>query len=155
MNSKEIIEYLIKNNSELVLATANKNGKPWVSPLSYIADEEGSFYWVSSKNAVHSKNIVSRKEAAITIFGKLKNGDTDGAYFEVEVFQLDTEEEARGGLKTYGKLEQPEKWVINSIEDITNDSVWRIYKAVVKKSYKRIDEVEEGRAVTARTDVEL
>ncbi len=155
MTPTETLEYLIENNQTLILSTADESGKPWVSPLGYAFDKECSFYWISSKNAVHSKNVRSRKDAAATIVGEVRPGEVDGVYFEFKVFELSIEADVREGLEIYGKLPQPAKWQINSLEDITGRSVWRLYKAVIVKAYKRVDEIEEGRAVTARISVEL
>lgn len=53
----------------MVIATANPEGKPWVSPVFYTYDEDFNFYWVSAKSAIHSENIRRNARVAITIFG--------------------------------------------------------------------------------------
>jgi nitroimidazol reductase NimA-like FMN-containing flavoprotein (pyridoxamine 5'-phosphate oxidase superfamily) len=59
---------IIKNNIYLTLATATKDGKPWISPLFFAYDNDFNLYWVSSKNSLHSKLIRSNPRVAIVIF---------------------------------------------------------------------------------------
>jgi len=59
---------IIDSNLYMTLATADKNGHPWASPVYYAPEGYGQFYWVSSPEATHSRNLAARPEVSIVIF---------------------------------------------------------------------------------------
>src|SRR5687768_2053911 len=59
---------IIDSNLYLTLGTADENGRPWVSPVYYAPEGYAEFYWVSSPEATHSRNIAARPEVAIVVF---------------------------------------------------------------------------------------
>jgi nitroimidazol reductase NimA-like FMN-containing flavoprotein (pyridoxamine 5'-phosphate oxidase superfamily) len=63
-----IAKAIIDSNLYLTLGTADEVGRPWVSPVYYAHEGYAEFYWVSSPEATHSRNIASRPEIAIVIF---------------------------------------------------------------------------------------
>lgn len=63
--AKEIIDA----NLYMVLGTADQTGLPWATPVYFaVSDDYREFFWVSSPNATHSRNIVVRPEVGIVIF---------------------------------------------------------------------------------------
>ena len=63
-----IAKSIIDSNAYLTLGTANEDGRPWVSPVYYAPEGYAKFYWVSSPEATHSRNIAVRPEVAIVVF---------------------------------------------------------------------------------------
>ena len=63
-----IARAIIDSNLYMTLGTADKTGRPWVSPVWYAAAGYTEFYWVSSPEATHSRNLVTRPQASIVIF---------------------------------------------------------------------------------------
>jgi pyridoxine/pyridoxamine 5'-phosphate oxidase len=59
---------VIATNRYMVLATADADGVPWVTPVWFATEDERVFYWISDPNARHSRNIAARPEIAIVIF---------------------------------------------------------------------------------------
>ncbi len=59
---------IIDTNDYLTLGTADAAGRPWVSPLWYASVGYTEFYWVSSPEARHSRNLVARSEVGLVIF---------------------------------------------------------------------------------------
>jgi hypothetical protein len=59
---------IVETNLYMTLATADAAGRPWASPVWYAASGYAEFYWVSSPEARHSRNIASRPELAVMIF---------------------------------------------------------------------------------------
>ena len=53
-----IARTIIDSNFCMTLGTADENGRPWVSPVYYAHERYASFYWVSSPEATHSRNLV-------------------------------------------------------------------------------------------------
>ncbi|GAB3951650.1 hypothetical protein GCM10029976_088410 [Kribbella albertanoniae] len=68
MTPQETAHRIIAANNYLTLATADRDGHPWVSPVCYTPDNGTDFYWVSRPNTRHSTNLAERPEAAIVIF---------------------------------------------------------------------------------------
>jgi Pyridoxamine 5'-phosphate oxidase len=62
---------IIDSNAYMTLATADENGRPWASPVWY-----AHFYWVSSPEARHSRNLAARSEVGVVIFDSQAPVDT-------------------------------------------------------------------------------
>src|SRR5215208_2508025 len=61
---------IIDSNFYMTLGTADEEGRPWVSPVYYAAEGYAKFYWVSSPEATHSRNLAVRPEVGIAIFAR-------------------------------------------------------------------------------------
>lgn len=156
MNSIEIARYLIEHTDHMTVATADISGKPWVSPVFFSFDSQYNFYWVSSRKSLHSQNIRIRPEIAIVISGPVPpNNGLDGVYIDARAIELESESEIRNGIQALAKRPQPTKFTTRSSEDVTDEAVWRMYKATPVAISKRADTVENGQAITIRESLEL
>lgn len=81
MNYLKIFQEIINDNTYLCLATADKNGTPWASPLLCITDEHYHFYFISADEALHSKNIRENNRVALSIYNSCQ---TIGSAFGVQ-----------------------------------------------------------------------
>ncbi len=68
MTPEDTARHIIATNNYLTLATADRDGHPWVSPVCYTPDNGTDFYWVSRPDTRHSTNLAERPEVAIVIF---------------------------------------------------------------------------------------
>jgi hypothetical protein len=59
---------VIDANHYMTLATTDPGGRPRLSPVYYTSARYSDFYWVSSPEAQHSRNLAERPEAEIVIF---------------------------------------------------------------------------------------
>jgi hypothetical protein len=59
---------VIDANHYMTLATTDPDGRPRLSPVYYTPARYAAFYWVSSPDAQHSRNLAERPEAEIVIF---------------------------------------------------------------------------------------
>ena len=59
---------VIDGNHYMTLATIEPTGEPRLSPVYYTAARYRDFYWVSSPDAQHSRNVDERPEIKIVIF---------------------------------------------------------------------------------------
>ncbi len=59
---------IIDANRYMTLGTTDEDGHPWVSPVYYAPDGYTDFYWVSSPDARHSRNLARRPRLSIVIF---------------------------------------------------------------------------------------
>ena len=59
---------IIDANQYMVLATADAEGVPWISPVWFAHDVYREFLWISRPHRRHSQNLAVRPAVAITIF---------------------------------------------------------------------------------------
>jgi hypothetical protein len=60
--------HVIDTNHYMTLATTQPDGRPRVSPVYYTPAGYTDFYWVSSPDARHSRNLDDRPDVEIVIF---------------------------------------------------------------------------------------
>src|ERR671914_2974523 len=68
LDLEAIARAIIDSNFYMTLGTADGDGRPWVSPVCYAHDRYAEFYWVSSPEATHSRNLAARPQVSIVIF---------------------------------------------------------------------------------------
>jgi hypothetical protein len=72
---------IIDENRYMTLGTADEDGVPWVSPVWYAPSAYHEFFWVSSPDARHSRNVAARPEIGIVIFdSRAPAGSGQGVY---------------------------------------------------------------------------
>lgn len=64
----EIARGIVDASLYMVLATADAAGRPWSSPVYFAHAGYRDFFWLSSPEAVHSRNIAVRPQVGIAIF---------------------------------------------------------------------------------------
>lgn len=81
---------VIDANQYLVLGTSEEDGRPRVSPVYYHHADYRDFYWVSSPDAQHSRNVVARAEVSFVIFNStlLPTQDNQAVYVDAMVEQV-------------------------------------------------------------------
>ncbi len=92
-----IAKAIIDSNLYLTLGTADEAGRPWVSPVYYATEGCAQFYWVSSPEATHSRNIASRPEVAIVVFdSRAPIGAAQAVYMSALAEELSGDDLDRG-----------------------------------------------------------
>jgi nitroimidazol reductase NimA-like FMN-containing flavoprotein (pyridoxamine 5'-phosphate oxidase superfamily) len=84
-----IAREIIDSNSYMTLGTADETGLPWVSPVWYAPARYREFFWVSSPQARHSRNLVARPQLAIVIFDSHHPGGWHAVYMSAVAEELD------------------------------------------------------------------
>jgi hypothetical protein len=59
---------VIDSNRYMTLATIDPDGRPRVSPVYFTSARYADFYWISSPDAHHSRNVAARPGVEIVIF---------------------------------------------------------------------------------------
>jgi nitroimidazol reductase NimA-like FMN-containing flavoprotein (pyridoxamine 5'-phosphate oxidase superfamily) len=90
MTPKDTARRIIDANHYLTLATADRDGRPWASPVYYTPDGGGDFYWVSRPDSRHSRNLADRPEVGIVIY------DSQVAIFAAEAVYVTAHAEQVG-----------------------------------------------------------
>jgi general stress protein 26 len=127
------------------LATISDKGRPWNSPVWFACDKNFTFFWNSSKEAQHSKNIRNNNN----IFVVVSDYDIKRAvYMEGKAYELDDEAEIKEILEVFykrkGKTARP-------VIDIINESPRRMYKFIPEKfyinTYEKVNELPNDQRV--------
>jgi hypothetical protein len=64
----EMARRVIDGNLYMTLATLDPGGAPWLSPVYFTPARYSDFYWVSSPESHHSRNLLERPDVQIVIF---------------------------------------------------------------------------------------
>jgi uncharacterized protein YhbP (UPF0306 family) len=120
---------IIDSNMYMTLGTADVTGRPWVSPVYYACAGYTEFYWVSSPEATHSRNIAARPQIAIVVFdSRAQVGTGQGVYMTAVAEELTGVDLERGidvfsrGSVAHGARE----W---GLADVREPAPYRLYRA--------------------------
>jgi uncharacterized protein YhbP (UPF0306 family) len=128
-----IARSIIDANTYMTLGTADHEGRPWVSPVYYVAADHTEFFWVSSPEATHSRNISARPQVSIVIFdSQAPIGTGQAVYMSAIARELTDDDRGRGldifsrGSVTHGAR----PW---AVEDVTPPALLRLYLATASE----------------------
>jgi nitroimidazol reductase NimA-like FMN-containing flavoprotein (pyridoxamine 5'-phosphate oxidase superfamily) len=128
-----IAKAIIDSNLYLTLGTADETGRPWVSPVYYATEGYAQFYWVSSPEATHSRNLAARPEVAIVVFdSRAPIGAAQAVYMSALAEELSGDDLDRGiaifsrRSETHGASE----W---TRDDVSLPARHRLYRAAASE----------------------
>jgi nitroimidazol reductase NimA-like FMN-containing flavoprotein (pyridoxamine 5'-phosphate oxidase superfamily) len=136
---------ILDDNRYMALGTADETGRPWVSPVYYAPDGYRTFYWVSSPERRHSRNVAVRPEVSIVVFdSQVAIGEGQAVYMAGTAGEL-TGEELERGIETFSRVSQRHGAKAWTIEDVRPPAALRLYQATVSEHWvldpeKRPDE---------------
>ena len=86
--AREIIEKIIY----ITIATVCEDGSPWNTPVYSAYDEQYTFYWISSLDAVHSKNVNRTGKVFLVIYDSIvSEGTGEGVYIQAYAEEIKSE----------------------------------------------------------------
>ncbi|GLY83782.1 pyridoxamine 5'-phosphate oxidase family protein [Actinoallomurus iriomotensis] len=89
MTAQQTARRIIEAGNYLTLATANRDGQPWASPVYYTPDGGIDLFWVSRPGSRHSRNIAERAEVGIVIYdSRVPLGDAEAVYLTARAEQV-------------------------------------------------------------------
>jgi nitroimidazol reductase NimA-like FMN-containing flavoprotein (pyridoxamine 5'-phosphate oxidase superfamily) len=145
-----VVRSIIDSNLYMTLGTADEAGSPWVSPVYYACEAYREFFWVSSPEATHSRNIAGRPQVSIVVFdSRAAVGTGQGVYMPARAEELEGAELERGielfsrGSRRHGGRE----W---KPQDVLAPALHRLYRATASE-HSVLDPAREG--VDQRTPV--
>jgi hypothetical protein len=125
----QTVRDIIDASRYLVLATADTTGRPWCSPVYFAHIGFTEFFWVSSPDASHSRNIEVRPEVSIVVFDSNAAISTgQGVYMSAAAELLDGGEVARG-IEAFSRRSVGhggEEW---TSDDVQPGAGLRLYRA--------------------------
>ena len=138
----------------MVLGTADADGRPWASPVYFAVDDYTEFFWVSSPEVTHSRNLAARPELSIVVFDSgAPIGTGQAVYMSAVAEQLAGAEMERGiAIFSRRSLEHGgREW---TPADVLDPSPIRLYGAVASAHFM-LDKSGEGPGYDHRTAVTL
>src|SRR5215203_2918421 len=128
-----IARAIIGSNLYMTLGTADETGRPWVSPVYYAPAGYTEFFWVSSPEARHSRNLAARPEVSIVIFDSLAPiGTGQGVYVSAFAVELKGEDLDRG-IAIFSRRSTEHGAREWTREQVTPPSRHRLYRAVASE----------------------
>jgi uncharacterized protein YhbP (UPF0306 family) len=122
---------VIDSNKYMTLATADRTGTPWVTPVYFTPDGTRRFLWVSSPEAQHSVNLTDRPEVAITVYdSSVPIGGAQAIYTRAMARLVATDELEPSAALYSGRL--PELTTFTAA-DLTDPGPFRLYEAVLQR----------------------
>jgi hypothetical protein len=125
----QTVRRIIEANSYLVLATADATGRPWSSPVYFAHIDFSEFFWVSSPDVTHSRNIAVRPEVGIVVFdSNAAIGTGQGVYMSAFAKLLEDGEIAHGieAFSSRSVAHGGPEW---TSEDVRPSAGVRLYRA--------------------------
>jgi Pyridoxamine 5'-phosphate oxidase len=124
---------IIDTNLYMVLATADEVGRPWASPVYFASSGYAEFFWVSSPDATHSRNIATRPQISVVIFdSQVPIGTGQGVYMPAVAEEVAGAELERG-IKIFSQRSQAHGGVPWSLDDVQGEAGLRLYRAIAEE----------------------
>jgi hypothetical protein len=119
---------LLDANIYLTLGTVGPDGRPWTSPVYFVADGIDEFYWTSAQDAEHSCNIARQPWVSLVVFDSTVAPYHGRALYAAARARELTGADVERGLRIYpGPASRGGKGLAQA--DVTGDSPWRLYLA--------------------------
>ena len=133
-----VAKTIIDSNMYMVLGTADESGQPWVTPVYFSCVDYREFYWMSSPEVRHSRNIVLRPQVSIVIFdSQVSVGAGQAVYMSAMAEEL-TGIDVDRGLDIYnGRFSNPADHGVRVIksEDVQASALYRLYRAIASEHW--------------------
>jgi hypothetical protein len=128
----QTVRDIIEANRYLVLATADAAGRPWGSPVYFAHIDCTEFFWVSSPEVTHSRNIAVRPAASIVIFdAQAAIGTGQGVYMPAVAKLVEGGETARG-IEVFSRRSVTHGGREWTREDVRPGTGLRLYRATAE-----------------------
>ena len=130
-----IARAIIDSNRYLTVGTADENGVPWVSPVWYAPAEYRQFFWVSSPEARHSRNVATRPQVSIVIFdSQAPVGTGQGVYMSAVAEEL-TGDDVDRGIRIFSLRSEAQGAGVWTADDVRPPARHRLYRATASEQF--------------------
>lgn len=144
---REVARAIIGSNSYMTLGTAAANGVPWVSPVWYAPFEYREFFWVSSPQARHSRNLAAQPHVGIVIFDShAPVGTGQGVYMAAVAAEVDRDDLDRG-IEIFSRRSRAQGAPAWTREDVQPPARHRLYRATASEHFVLTPQ-DERRAIS-------
>jgi len=138
----------------ITIATSNKRGIPWNTPVYSAFDDKYNFYWISWIKNQHSKNIKENNQIFIVIYDStVVEGQGHGVYIQAKAHEIAEDNEIKHALKYLdGRINKLGR---HKTSQFQGNKPRRIYKAVPEKVWVNTDIRINGEFVDDRIEINL
>jgi hypothetical protein len=126
---------IIDKNRYMVVATADTTGQPWPSPVYFAHRDYREFFWISDPAAVHSQNLLERREVGIAIFDSRSKINTGQGVYILGVAQELPAHEVGEGIEVFSERSVGHGGSKMTAEDVREPSKHRLYQATAEAIY--------------------
>jgi uncharacterized protein YhbP (UPF0306 family) len=134
-----IARAIIDSNRYMTLGTADESGLAWVSPVWYAPADYRHFFWVSSPEARHSRNLAARPQMSIVIFdSQAAIGAGQGVYMSGAGEEL-TGDELERGIAVFSRRSEAQGARVWTREDVRPHARHRLYRVVASEHFVLTD----------------
>jgi len=123
---------VIDSNRYMTLGTADESGQPWVSPVWYAPAEYREFFWVSSPDAKHSRNLARRPQLAIVIFDSHRAGGWNALYMSAVAEELVDVDE---GIDVFSRRSEAQGMRPWTRDEVRAPARHRLYRATASEHF--------------------
>ena len=132
----QLVLDIIEQNLYLVLATADEAGNPWSTPVYYAHVGAREFFWVSSPEAQHSRNIAVRPTVGAVVFdSRALIGTGQGVYLSAEAEAVADEAEVARGLEVFSRRSREHGGGVWLPTDLGPDEGLLLYRLVAHQHF--------------------
>jgi hypothetical protein len=146
----EIARAIIDSNPYMTLATADGIGRPWASPVWYATEGYARFYWVSSPDAWHSRNLAVRPQLGIVIFDSRAPVGTGQAVYVSALAEELTGEDLERGVGIYSRASVAGGLRAWGLEEVRAPAPYRLYRATANGHWILDPDASPNRRVAVR-----
>ena len=126
---------VIDSNRYMTLGTADEDGRPWVSPVWFAHSGYHEFFWVSSPDARHSRNLAARPDLAIVIFdSQVPEFGAQAVYISASAEQL-ADDALERGIEVFARKSEADGLPPWSRADVEGSAKHRLYRAIALEHY--------------------
>jgi nitroimidazol reductase NimA-like FMN-containing flavoprotein (pyridoxamine 5'-phosphate oxidase superfamily) len=147
---------VIAANRYFVLGTAHPDGHPRVSPVYFNHHEHRAFYWVSSPNSRHSRNLAADPRLNVVIFdSSVPPPETRAVYLTGTAAEVPEADLADDVPRAFLQVRAPARAM--TVEDLSGDGDLRLYRLDVQTAevHARGGHPEWGMGIDTRLPVTL
>ena len=126
---------IIEANRYMTLGTADEGGQPWVSPVWFAHSGYRDFFWVSSPDAQHSRNIEARPEVNIVIFDSQVPPSRAKAVYVSALADEVSDDELEAGIRVFSRKSESGGLPAYSRADVREPARLRLYRAVAAQHF--------------------
>ncbi|MFD6142844.1 pyridoxamine 5'-phosphate oxidase family protein [Promicromonospora sp. NPDC060271] len=157
MEPRYIAHSVIDDNHFMVLGTTQPDGTPRVSPVFYSHADYRDFYWISSPDAQHSRNVAAQPSVEIVVFNSQVNPgpDTAAVYIGATAVQVPDAELHTAVAAAFSSVRQGARAF--GPDELSGDAKLRLYRATAEsvEIHVRGNDPERGTGVDRRLAVEM
>ena len=119
----------------MTLGTADEAGHPWVSPVYFAVKGYTEFFWVSSPEARHSRNIGERPEVSIVIFDSTVPANTGEAVYMSATAEAVGGGDVERGIDIFSRRSVQHGAGTWTKDDVAPPERLRLYRAIATEHF--------------------